>query len=666
MESLSEQVDGVREAFFGMMFPAEQPVKFPEVEEVYPDHIIACIDDKYYSINYTVTDGRPTFAPREQWVEMEETYSVKSGFVNFGESVKATKLDDGNVKLAGYLIRYGDETKTDVTGDYFTKNTDFGKAVESEGWFNHRMPVMFNGKRVLYDEQLPDVKLTRDDVGIFAEIVLGARNEYEKIIADLGFAGKLGWSSGTAPHLVDRKQVGNANEITKWHLGLDASLTPTPAEPRNSVMPIKSLITPEASWQDTSDTEQNNKSTIKELEMETEIKNMLDGLKGELLQASKEAAESAVKSALEALPEVKSAVAITVTKDEGDKEFPSIAAQMAAVKAYEQSNGRNLHPRLKGLESLATKAALGLNEAVPSQGQFLLEPTLSSDFLKPIHEEGPFTSMANRLPVSANSNYGWINGIDETSRATGSRWGGVRGYWRAEASAVTASKPKFRRINWEIKAVEALMYVTEEQLNDAAMTDAIVRQSAIEEINFLANDAVLNGDGVGKPLGILNSGALVSVSRAATSAISHADILNMWQRMSARNRNNAVWFINSEAEPQLDQLTFTSGSTGILSPYVNYSATGVMQIKGRPVKVTEFNSALGTAGDILLADMSEYLFWEKGGVNTSVNPWLQWLTSEEAFKFTYRCDGQTSHYSPITPFKGSATQSAFVTLLATT
>lgn len=161
------------------------------------------------------------------------------GFVSFGDEVKATKLDNGNVKLAGYLIRFGDAAKTDLTGDYFTKDTDFGGASLSDGWFNHRMPVEHKGKRVTYTDQLPDVSLTKDDIGIFAEIVLGARNEYEKMIAELGLAKALGWSSGTAPHLVDRKQVGNAFEITRWKLGLDASLTPTPAEFRNSVVPTK-------------------------------------------------------------------------------------------------------------------------------------------------------------------------------------------------------------------------------------------------------------------------------------------------------------------------------------------------------------------------------------------------------------------------------------------
>jgi hypothetical protein len=250
--------------------------------------------------------------------------SPKSGadaLVSYGDEVKATQLEGGDVKLTGYLVRYGDATKTDVTGDYFTAQTDYGSAEVSEGWFNHRMPVTYQGKRMTYDEQLPDVKLTKDDIGVFAEIIIGARNEYEKVIADLGFAGKLGWSSGTAPHLVDRKQVGNANEITRWHLGLDASLTPTPAEPRNMVVPVKSLITPEAGIPDKSDETKTNKE-LNQMEKE-EMKALLDAQKSELTDVikneAKTAAEAAVKAAVEALPEVKSGNDVTVTKDADDQ-----------------------------------------------------------------------------------------------------------------------------------------------------------------------------------------------------------------------------------------------------------------------------------------------------------------------------------------------------------
>ena len=136
----------------------------------------------------------------------------------------------------------------------------------------------------------------------------------------------------------------------------------------------------------------------------------------------------------------------------------------------------------------------------------------------------------------------------------------------------------------------------------------------------------------------------------------------MWQRLHPAHRANSAWFINSEVEPELDQLYLT---TSLEARYITYGTDGVMRMKGRPVYVTEFNAALGTVGDILLADMSDYLMWEKGGIQSSVNPWIQWLTGEQAFKFTYRVDGQPATYSAVTPYKGSNTQSPYVALSAT-
>jgi len=579
--------------------------------------------------------------------------------VSFGGAVKATQMQDGSVKLGGYLVRFGDATKTDLTGDYFTKNTDFGSAVDSDGWFNHRMPVLFNGKRVEYTDPLPRVRMMKDDVGVFAEIVLGAHNEYEAMLADLGIKGALGWSSGTAPHLVDRKQVGNAYEITRWRLGLDASLTPTPAEPRNNVMPIKSLIPAEPV-----ETEADEQAIepIKEYQMDTaEIKTMFDGLKEDIKQIAADAAQKAVND----LPEIKTARLVEVVTDEADRPFTSLAEQASAIKSWTVTSGQIADPRLNRLTAWS-KAALGANEGTPSEGGFMLEPTLAGEFLKPMHDTGAFTSQVRRLPVGNNSNYGWINGVDETSRADGSRWGGVLGYWLSEAGTKLATQPKFRRINWELKKVIAAMYATDELLADAAQFSAVANQSAGEELDFKVNDAIMNGDGVGKPLGIRNSGALVSVARAATSAISSADVLNMWQRMAPRYRSNAAWYVNSDAEPQLDQLYFATGSNGVLSPYVSYTAEGVMRIKGRPVYVTEFSPALGSAGDLLLADMSQYLYWEKGGIQSASSIHVQFLTDQTVFRFVYRCDGQTADYSPVTPFKGSNTQSPFVSLSSTT
>jgi HK97 family phage major capsid protein len=382
--------------------------------------------------------------------------------------------------------------------------------------------------------------------------------------------------------------------------------------------------------------------------------------KEELMEGIKEG----VKAALADLPPVETKSTIVVTTDEGDRKFRTLAEQARAVKAAELR--LNVHPRLAALKAMEIEAmkATGASEGVPADGGYLLEPTLVSEVMKPIHEEGPFTRLARRLPVSSNSNYGWINGVDETTRATGSRWGGIQGYRLNEGGTKTASKPKFRRINWELKKYAAVVYGTDELLQDAALFSSIVNEGCREELMFMANDDILNGSGVGGPLGILQSGALVSATRTDANKVQHADILNMWQRMHPRNRSNAAWFVNSEVEPQLDALFFSTGSEGVLSPYVSYGLDGVMRVKGRPVVVTEFNAALGTAGDILLADMREYLYWEKTNIEAATSIHVQFLTDETVFRFVYRCDGQTSMSSPVTPYKGSNTQSAFVALTA--
>jgi HK97 family phage major capsid protein len=590
--------------------------------------------------------------------------------IAFGNPIKAVKLDDGSVKLGGYLVTFGSEKQTDLTADFFSPQTDFGDLEESDVYFNHRMPVSIDGVSVDYKAKLSKAKLRKDDVGIFAETILKARNAYEQAIIDAGLAGALGWSSGTAGHLVEREQAGKAWHIKTWILGLDASLTPTPAEPRNSVLSLKTLAPSSAGM--TGVDEQKTKQTItpKEHEMdEIQFKALLDANNATIVESveakAKEAATKAVEEVLDKLPEVKAKLGnVTITRDEADVEFKSLGDQLVAIA--NAAKGGTVSPRIRALKALELKAALGSNEAVPSQGEFLLEPTITRTLLQNIHEQGVFTKDVQPLPVGPNSNSGWIPGVDETSRATGSRWGGVRGYHSAEAATMLASQPKFRKINWELHKTYVLQYATDELLNDVGQLNAIIQKSSMEELDFMANYDVLLGVGGDRPAGVLLSGALISIARAATGAVAHADIVSMWARMLPRSKAKAKWYISSDVHAQLDQLTFTSGSTGILSPYIGYGPDGVMRIYGKPVVETEFNPALGTLGDIFLGDMSEYLYWEKNAVEAASSIHVQFLTDQTAFRFIYRNDGQTALASPITPANGGATQSPFVALLATT
>ena len=277
---------------------------------------------------------------------------------------------------------------------------------------------------------------------------------------------------------------------------------------------------------------------------------------------------------------------------------------------------------------------------------------------------GPVTNTPGLGAAQAAINDLKIPGIDETSRANGSRLGGVQAFWTGEAQTVTATKPAFRMIELELNKLMALCYATDEILTDAATLDAWIRIAFDEEMSFKLDDAVFSGTGAGMPLGIMNSGALVTVAKESAQAadtILHANITKMWNRLWGRNRASAAWFINQDVEPQLQDMLH---SAGIMSPYAReYVERGT--ILGRPVVPVEQASTLGTAGDIVLADMSQYYMIEKGaGVDAAVSMHVRFLYDEQVFRFIYRADGQPSWISPLTPYKGTNTYSPFITLQA--
>ncbi len=152
--------------------------------------------------------------------------------VTFGGAVKAI----GNGKVGGYLVLFSTDDSPDLAGDFFTKDTDFGPHRSSVVHYSHGWDGTL--KRAVLDD---DASLKMDDVGVWVEAQLDLRDEYQRAIYGLAEKGALGWSSGTASHLVERETKGAANWIKRWPLGLDASLTPTPCEPRTQAVPLKSL-----------------------------------------------------------------------------------------------------------------------------------------------------------------------------------------------------------------------------------------------------------------------------------------------------------------------------------------------------------------------------------------------------------------------------------------
>jgi HK97 family phage major capsid protein len=338
------------------------------------------------------------------------------------------------------------------------------------------------------------------------------------------------------------------------------------------------------------------------------------------------------------------------------KKWGNLGEFLRAV-VHAGSPGHRVDPRL--LESRAA----GLSEGVNADGGFLVDKDFSTEILQKVYSSAALASRCRRVQISGQSNGLKINAIDESSRVDGSRFGGVQAYWAAEAAAATASKPKFRQMELSLKKLMALCYVTDELLSDTTALQSVVADSVVRELAYKLDDAILNGDGDGKPSGILAGGGLVTVAKDASQAaatVTKTNLFNMRARLWAGARANAVWLVNQSVEPQLYGLTL--GDNGAYFPQGTFANQPFDQLFGRPVIACEQCKQLGTVGDIVLADFGEYLLIEKGGIKGETSIHVRFLYDELAFRWTLRVDGKPIWSDDLTPAYGSDTLSAYVAL----
>jgi len=320
------------------------------------------------------------------------------------------------------------------------------------------------------------------------------------------------------------------------------------------------------------------------------------------------------------------------------------------------------------------QAALGGSESVPAEGGFPVPPEYGTDLLQRSYDVGEVARRCAHIDMTAARLI--LNAVDESSRADGSRWGGLLAYWAAEASNYTGTKPKFREVQLVANKLIGLAYLTEELMEDTTAVSSYIDTIFPEEFAFKIDDAIINGNGAGQPLGILNAKSAATIVQAkdsgqATGTVSATNILNMWARCIAKGRKNACWFINQSIEQALYPLLI-AGTAGTSTATLMYTAPGQYGnnsdyglLMGRPVIPIEQCAALSSQGDIILADMSQYLLAKRSEVRADSSIHVAFLTGELALRFMVRLDGQCWWNKPLTPKATTApTLSPIVTLAA--
>lgn len=301
-------------------------------------------------------------------------------------------------------------------------------------------------------------------------------------------------------------------------------------------------------------------------------------------------------------------------------------------------------------------------EGVGSEGGYAVPPDFRAAIVSRLQGEDSLLARTDQLTSSSNS---ITVPVDETTA-----WqttGGILSYWEGENDQISQSKPLLKSITLRLSKLAVLIPVTDELLDDAAALDSYLRRKAGEKLVFKVNDAIVNGDGVGKPLGVLNSSAEVSQaaegSQTATT-INYPNVVKMYSRMYAPYRSGAVWLINQDAENQLHTLAFpsASGTEPAWLPAGGISGRPFQTLFGRPIIPTQACQTLGTVGDIIFWAPQEYLTVTKGGIRSDVSIHLWFDYDTTAYRFIYRLAGQPWLSTTITPLNGSTTMSSIVSL----
>lgn len=362
--------------------------------------------------------------------------------------------------------------------------------------------------------------------------------------------------------------------------------------------------------------------------------------------------------------------AIRVTENieaDATRGFPTVGHFALAVRQA-QANPMAADDRLLTLQ--AASASTYANESSGADGGYLVPPQYSAGILSVIEAEAPIMPLCRNIPLNGNS----ITFPKNETTAHGT--GGIQAYWDDEANVINQTKPAFTESTLKLRRLTALVPVTEELLEDAPAMSAWIDTEAGAKMAFKVTDAILRGNGVGQPLGILNAPSLVEQVKEGSQAagtLLAVNIVKMWSRMPVASRRRAVWLVNQDIEAQLAQMSFavknvagTENVGGTLAYFPAGSLAGspdYASLAGRPVIPLESCSSIGTTGDIVLADLSNYIVVTKSGsvrADQSIHLWFD--QNLRAFRFIMRMNGMPWLTSAIARKNGSNTLSHFVSL----
>ncbi len=228
-----------------------------------------------------------------------------------------------------------------------------------------------------------------------------------------------------------------------------------------------------------------------------------------------------------------------VTKPVSDKQMPEKKGR--AADAYKAA-------MLDALRSGFKRVSNVLQEGVDTDGGYLVPEEYDNRLIDVLDEENIMRKLGTRITTSGEHK---IN-IAATKPAAS---------WIEEGGALSFGDATFEQILMDAHKLHVAIKVTEELLYDNAfgLENYIITQFG----KALANaeeDAFLNGDGVGKPLGLFAASGGGQIAETLTAAVKADDIINLVYALKRPYRKNASFIMNDKNIAAIRKLKDNNGA----------------------------------------------------------------------------------------------------------
>ena len=607
-ESLDVQMERVRAAFRAMAPGRSAMVESPSfwVRETFDDHIIAELGDELWKVAYTVTDDEVTFAPRDEWEKVEQTFVPAKAY-----AVKALGETETHHLVGGYGIVWGGK---DLVGEHFTKSTDF--------WFDkltHTPPVLYHHglddtiKRAVLGSV---ISTKADDIGLWVEMQLEKAQKYTTHVMALVNKGIMGLSSGAVRHLVEKV----ANQLKVWPIA-EFSLTPTPCEPRTlGVQALRSIA-----------------------ELEPAVKAYLPQEGGEPSADATKADDTDTSD--NAPPEATGATDMS-DKDIGT-EAPAVETAEPAVKAgpidmtaLAEQTATILFDKFKGMPNInigATKAGPELEpesedmDELKAYNEYLIYGEKASpEALKVVYQIGSETGggylQAPQQFVStliqAVDDQVFLRGLATKFQVSNAESLGAPSLdtdasdsdWTVElGTGDEESTLDFGKRELRPRPLAKRVKISNTLLRKVPASQNIVMQRLAYKIGVTQEKAFLTGAGQNTPLGVFtvsDDGLTTArdVTAAAVDDIDSDDIVNVKYTLKPQYWPRAEWIIHRDAVKLLAKIKDGESRPLWDNGGMNAGLATRPMLAGFPVNMSEFSPNTISTGNYIaiLADFSHY------------------------------------------------------------